>query len=131
MGDIEVTALIIKTTNFTTGRGVCICSFVFQYLQDSHGRLCIVCPWHKHCITLDTGESLYSSIDPKNPRNVKHNCSKGAKQVGQTLLNELTNYAPSLSASFIVKNGLTGGQTSCPSVVSISRDAHSHRECIT
>lgn len=39
-----------------------------------------MCPWHKHKITLDTGESLYTSIDPMNPRNIKHNCSKGVKQ---------------------------------------------------
>ena len=42
--------------------------------------MCIVCPWHKHSITLDTGESLYTAIDPFNPRNVQHNCSKGVKQ---------------------------------------------------
>ena len=29
---------------------------------------------------MDTGESLYTSIDPRNPRNQKHNCSKGVKQ---------------------------------------------------
>ena len=50
-------------------------------LQDSHGRLCVVCPWHKHTITLDTGESLYTSINPSNPREKKYNCSKGVKQV--------------------------------------------------
>jgi hypothetical protein len=42
--------------------------------------MCVVCPWHKHKITLDTGESLYTSIDPNNPRNKKYNCSKGVKQ---------------------------------------------------
>lgn len=47
-----------------------------------HGRLCVVCPWHKHSIALDTGESLYASFDPHNPRNIKYNCSKGVKQVG-------------------------------------------------
>ena len=51
-------------------------------VQDSHGRLCVVCPWHKHTITLDTGESLYTSINPSNPREKKYNCSKGVKQVG-------------------------------------------------
>ena len=49
--------------------------------QDSHGRLCVVCPWHKHTITLDTGESLYTAIDPANPRKRRYNCSKGVKQV--------------------------------------------------
>ena len=53
--------------------------------QDSHGRLCVVCPWHKHSITLDTGESLYTSINPSNPKERKYNCSKGVKQVSVTL----------------------------------------------
>lgn len=39
-----------------------------------------MCPWHKHTITLDTGESLYTSINPANPKEMKHNCSKGVKQ---------------------------------------------------
>lgn len=42
--------------------------------------MCVVCPWHKHMITLDTGESLYTSIDPSNPKIQKPNCSKGVKQ---------------------------------------------------
>ncbi len=42
--------------------------------------MCVVCPWHKHMITLDTGESLYTSIDPFNPKIQKPNCSKGVKQ---------------------------------------------------
>lgn len=42
--------------------------------------MCVVCPWHKHKITLDTGESLYTSIDPLNPKIQKPNCSKGVKQ---------------------------------------------------
>ena len=31
-------------------------------------------------ITLDTGESLYTAIDPRNPKKLKPNCSKGVKQ---------------------------------------------------
>ncbi|KNC46397.1 Rieske domain containing [Thecamonas trahens ATCC 50062] len=27
------------------------------------GRACIVCPWHKYPITLDTGEGLYTALD--------------------------------------------------------------------
>lgn len=49
-------------------------------IEDSHGRLCVVCPWHKHTITLDTGESLYTAIDPSKPGVVQHNVSKGVKQ---------------------------------------------------
>lgn len=40
----------------------------------------MICPWHKHKITLDTGESLYTAIDPMNPRNIRPNCSKGVRQ---------------------------------------------------
>ena len=42
--------------------------------------MCVVCPWHKHMITLDTGESLYTAVDPRNPRNLTYNCTKGRKQ---------------------------------------------------
>lgn len=40
----------------------------------------MICPWHKHKITMDTGESLYTAFDPKNPRKIKPNCSKGVRQ---------------------------------------------------
>lgn len=40
----------------------------------------MVCPWHKHTITLDTGESLYTAIDPKDPSKITPNCSKGIRQ---------------------------------------------------
>jgi hypothetical protein len=50
--------------------------------QDYHGRMCVICPWHKHSITLDTGESLYTSIDPSNPVSLQHK-SKGVKQVSE------------------------------------------------
>ena len=40
----------------------------------------MICPWHKHKITLDTGESLYTAIDPANPTKKKEGCSKGVKQ---------------------------------------------------
>ncbi|CAI8026657.1 Rieske domain-containing protein [Geodia barretti] len=47
-------------------------------IEDSHGRLCVVCPWHRHSITLDTGESLYTSINPANPKEKKYNSLKGS-----------------------------------------------------
>ncbi|KAI4540909.1 hypothetical protein MG293_008051, partial [Ovis ammon polii] len=43
-------------------------------------RSCIVCPWHKYKITLETGEGLYQSIDPKDPSAKPMWCSKGIKQ---------------------------------------------------
>ncbi|XP_065843504.1 Rieske domain-containing protein-like isoform X2 [Oscarella lobularis] len=51
-------------------------------IEDFEGRLCIVCPWHRHRITLDTGESLYHALaDPRDPRRSSHLLkSKGVKQ---------------------------------------------------
>ena len=48
--------------------------------KDVAGRTCVACPWHRHQITLDTGESLYTSVDPANPKKKKPGCSKGVKQ---------------------------------------------------
>ena len=53
--------------------------------KDVAGRACITCPWHRHQITLDTGESLYTSIDPANPKKKKPGCSKGVKQRTHTV----------------------------------------------
>lgn len=66
--------------------GTCLCYHhgavvLLLWFQDCHGRLCVICPWHKHSITLDTGESLYTAVDPSNLTNVTHNMSKGVKQV--------------------------------------------------
>ena len=33
-------------------------------IEDVHGSLCVVCPWHKYRIALETGEGLYFGIDP-------------------------------------------------------------------
>nr|XP_012333048.1 Rieske domain-containing protein isoform X2 [Aotus nancymaae] len=49
-------------------------------IEDFDGRPCIVCPWHKYKITLATGESLYQSINPKDPSAKPKWCSKGIKQ---------------------------------------------------
>uniref|UniRef100_A0A2I3HYZ7 Rieske domain-containing protein n=1 Tax=Nomascus leucogenys TaxID=61853 RepID=A0A2I3HYZ7_NOMLE len=43
-------------------------------IEDFDKRLCMVCPWHKHKITLATG-GLYRSINSKDL-----SCSKGIKQ---------------------------------------------------
>ena len=42
--------------------------------------MCVVCPWHRIKITLDTGEGLYLSIDPKDLKKPRKLCSKGVKQ---------------------------------------------------
>ena len=69
---------------FSYGSWITMCSLPlspdFHDSQDYHGRKCVVCPWHKHSITLDTGESLYTAIDPSNLANLKP-MSKGVKQV--------------------------------------------------
>ena len=77
LGDIEVHRQISIMAALLINE----CLFTIIIMQDSHGRLCVVCPWHKHTITLDTGESLYTAFDPMNPKKLKHNCSKGVKQV--------------------------------------------------
>ena len=41
--------------------------------------MCIICPWHRHQITLAEGESLYVAIDPQHPQQ-RQRKSKGVKQ---------------------------------------------------
>ena len=41
--------------------------------------MCVICPWHRHQITLAEGESLYVAIDPQNPCH-RERKSKGVKQ---------------------------------------------------
>lgn len=52
----------------------------YFFPQEFDGRACIVCPWHKYKITLETGEGLYQSVDPKDPSAKPMWCSKGIKQ---------------------------------------------------
>lgn len=49
-------------------------------IEDINGRACIVCPWHKYKIVLETGEGLYQGVDPQDPRRSKKWFSKGNKQ---------------------------------------------------
>jgi len=49
-------------------------------IEDVGGRWCIICPYHKQKITLDTGEGLHYSIDPKDLKKPPRLCSKGAVQ---------------------------------------------------
>ena len=55
---------------------------VINYLlsQDIGGRWCIICPYHKQKITLDNGEGLHYSIDPKDLKKPPRLCSKGTVQ---------------------------------------------------
>lgn len=49
-------------------------------IEDVGGYWCIVCPYHKQRITLDTGEGLHYSINPKDFKKPPKLCSKGTVQ---------------------------------------------------
>ncbi|XP_032070657.1 Rieske domain-containing protein isoform X2 [Thamnophis elegans] len=49
-------------------------------IEEINGQSCIICPWHKYKITLNTGEGLYQAINPKEPSAVPKWKSKGEKQ---------------------------------------------------
>ncbi|KAK2523228.1 Rfesd [Columba guinea] len=49
-------------------------------IEDIDGQACIVCPWHKYVITLETGEGLYEGVDPLEPSPTPQWRSKGVKQ---------------------------------------------------
>uniref|UniRef100_A0A670Y4Z5 Rieske domain-containing protein n=1 Tax=Pseudonaja textilis TaxID=8673 RepID=A0A670Y4Z5_PSETE len=57
-----------------------ICIETYRTIKDINGQPCIICPWHKYKITLNTGEGLYQAINPKEPSAVPKWKSKGAKQ---------------------------------------------------
>lgn len=77
--------------------------FSLLFLQDIDGQACIVCPWHKFKITLETGEGLYEGINPLEPSPTPVWQSKGVKQrVHQvTVVNGKVYVSPpDLSVSF-------------------------------
>ncbi|XP_062456158.1 Rieske domain-containing protein [Rhea pennata] len=49
-------------------------------IEDINGQPCIICPWHKYKITLETGEGLYQAINPMEPSPTPQWQSKGVKQ---------------------------------------------------
>lgn len=49
-------------------------------IEDIGGRWCVICPYHRQKITLDTGEGLHYSIDPYNLKKPPQLCSKGPVQ---------------------------------------------------
>ncbi|KFU99815.1 Rieske domain-containing protein, partial [Pterocles gutturalis] len=55
----------------------CIISILQQLIMKS---ACIVCPWHKFKITLETGEGLYEGINPLETSPKPKWQSKGVKQ---------------------------------------------------
>ncbi|XP_064592053.1 Rieske domain-containing protein isoform X2 [Zonotrichia leucophrys gambelii] len=52
----------------------------FGEIEDIDGQACIVCPWHKFKITLETGEGLYKGINPQESSPTPKWQSKGVKQ---------------------------------------------------
>ncbi|XP_077136888.1 Rieske domain-containing protein isoform X2 [Ranitomeya variabilis] len=49
-------------------------------IEDINGQACVVCPWHKYKIVLETGEGLYQGVNPQDPKQSKKWFSKGKKQ---------------------------------------------------
>ncbi|KFO60542.1 Rieske domain-containing protein, partial [Corvus brachyrhynchos] len=79
------------------------CYLFFFFLQDIDGQACIVCPWHKFKITLETGEGLYEGINPLEPSLTPKWQSKGVKQrIHKVTIDNGNVYVnpPDLSVSF-------------------------------
>ncbi|NXH22581.1 RFESD protein, partial [Bucco capensis] len=72
-------------------------------IEDINGQACIVCPWHKYVITLETGEGLYEGINPLEPSPTPKWQSKGVKQrIHKVTIDNGNVYVnpPDLSVSF-------------------------------
>ncbi|XP_071436557.1 Rieske domain-containing protein [Pithys albifrons albifrons] len=72
-------------------------------IEDINGQACIVCPWHKFKITLETGEGLYEGINPLEPSPTPQWKSKGVKQrIHKVTIDNGNVYVcpPDLSVSF-------------------------------
>ncbi|NXB42064.1 RFESD protein, partial [Leucopsar rothschildi] len=72
-------------------------------IEDIDGQACIVCPWHKFRITLETGEGLYEGINPLEPSPTPKWQSKGVKQrIHKVTIDNGNVYVspPDLSVSF-------------------------------
>ncbi|NWY22819.1 RFESD protein, partial [Aphelocoma coerulescens] len=72
-------------------------------MSDIDGQACIVCPWHKFKITLETGEGLYEGINPLEPSPTPKWQSKGVKQrIHKVTIDNGNVYVnpPDLSVSF-------------------------------
>ncbi|NXG29579.1 RFESD protein, partial [Dromaius novaehollandiae] len=76
--------------------------FFFSF-QDINGQPCIICPWHKYKITLETGEGLYQAINPMEQSPTPRWQSKGVKQrIHKVTVDNGNIYVspPDLSVSF-------------------------------
>ncbi|KAM6230833.1 Rieske domain-containing protein [Porphyrio hochstetteri] len=72
-------------------------------IEDINGQACIICPWHKYKITLETGEGLYEGINPLDPSWAPQWQSKGVKQrIHKITIDNGNVYVspPDLSVSF-------------------------------
>ncbi|KFW71573.1 Rieske domain-containing protein, partial [Pygoscelis adeliae] len=80
-----------------------IFAHMISILQDINGQACIICPWHKFKITLETGEGLYEGINPLEPSPTPQWQSKGVKQrIHKVTIDNGNVYVspPDLSVSF-------------------------------
>ncbi|XP_025950788.1 Rieske domain-containing protein-like isoform X1 [Dromaius novaehollandiae] len=72
-------------------------------IEDINGQPCIICPWHKYKITLETGEGLYQAINPMEQSPTPRWQSKGVKQrIHKVTVDNGNIYVspPDLSVSF-------------------------------
>ncbi|KAM6110086.1 Rieske domain-containing protein [Phoenicopterus ruber ruber] len=72
-------------------------------IEDINGQACIICPWHKYTITLETGEGLYEAFNPLEPSPTPQWHSKGVKQrIHKVTVDNGNVYVspPDLSVSF-------------------------------
>ncbi|XP_061175227.1 Rieske domain-containing protein-like [Saccostrea echinata] len=49
-------------------------------IEDFNGLSCLVCPWHKYKVHIETGNMMYQSIEPHNPKKPPVWKSSGQKQ---------------------------------------------------
>lgn len=49
-------------------------------IEDFNGLSCLVCPWHHYKVHIDTGNMVYQSIDPHNPKKPPVWKNSGQKQ---------------------------------------------------
>ncbi|CAJ0947818.1 unnamed protein product [Ranitomeya imitator] len=69
-----------KRYEIKTHSDECVRNAADTTANDINGQACVVCPWHKYKIVLETGEGLYQGVNPQDPKQSKKWFSKGKKQ---------------------------------------------------
>ena len=57
----------------------CSVIFLFSFFQEVNGHVCVICPWHKYNISLQTGEGMYQV---GSPYKISLQTGEGMYQVG-------------------------------------------------